>query len=155
MKKALFITTLMICVIFLISCTFEINTPQEKNDSDFDMPELNLSEGNQTFQESETPQNDQTSIPEITSTEASNSNYEWKEFLADYEAWVDDYVAFMKKYKANPTDFSLLTDYAKMSAKAIEWSNKASDMQENLSPTELTEYMQTLSRITQKLTSIA
>lgn len=86
---------------------------------------------------------------------AENTNQEWRTFLKEYEAWVDEYVIFMKKYKANPTDFSLLADYAKMSAKAVEFTNKASDIQGQISASDLAEYTQTLARITQKISEVA
>ena len=161
MKKTCLVLALVICILSCVSCSVKpYKADDYKNDFssgfDFETEEETVATPPESANPSETTTapTTTTSTPTTTTVPASNSNYEWKEFLADYEDWVDDYVAFMKKYKANPTDFSLLTDYAKMSAKAIEWSNKASEIQEDLSPAELTEYMQTLSRITQKLASI-
>jgi len=45
------------------------------------------------------------------------------EFLEGYEKFVNEYIAVIKKYKANPTDTSILADYTKMLTNATKWSN--------------------------------
>ena len=42
-------------------------------------------------------------------------------FLIDYEDFMKDYIAVLKKYKTNPTDPSILSDYTKMVQQAAEW----------------------------------
>lgn len=88
-----------------------------------------------------------------------NSNDEaWRQFLKDYEAWVDKYVEFMKKYKQNPTDMTLLSEYSEFLKQTVEWSEKAEKYEndlKNASPKVLTEYLETLSRISKKITEIA
>lgn len=82
----------------------------------------------------------------------------WRQFLKDYEAWVDDYVEFMTKYKENPTDTSLISDYAQFVTQTAEWAEKAEKYKsnsDNISPEILSEYIETLSRITKKITDIA
>lgn len=97
-------------------------------------------------------------------TEDSNSAYTdteaWKQFLKDYEAWADSYVDFMKKYKDNPSDISLISEYGKLLAETAEWSEKAEEYEEaleeddDLSPEVITEYFNTLARIMQKISNI-
>ena len=81
---------------------------------------------------------------------------EFKEAMDSYEAFFDEYVAIMKKYKANPTDLSILTDYATymgqyadMMQKFEAWEN------EDLNKEELAYYIDVQARITKKLLEVA
>lgn len=90
--------------------------------------------------------------------ESTASTVAWREFLDEYEAWVDRYVAFYKKYQANPTDLTLLADYATMTSELTEWSTKTEEMEQELesaSAAELAEYTAELARIAAKLAQIA
>ena len=53
-----------------------------------------------------------------------------KAFLDDYEAFYKDYCDFLKKYQANPTDLSLIADYATMISKAEKLDNSYDEWQE-------------------------
>ena len=92
-----------------------------------------------------------------TSSSTSTNSSEWKQFLGDYEKWVDSYVEVMKKYKDNPTDTSILEDYTKMATEITEWTTKAEKVQLELeNDSEATkEYLETLSRIVEKFSSVA
>jgi len=97
-----------------------------------------------------------TSVAEKTPapTQASNnstSSSEWKQFLKDYEAWVDDYIRIYEKYTSNPTDLTIMVDYFEQLEKMVEWSEKADTIQGDLSVSDLTEYMKTITRIMTKL----
>ena len=52
---------------------------------------------------------------------------EWDSLLDDYESFADDYIAALKKQKADPTDMSVMTDMAALAPKAAEWSTKMSE----------------------------
>ena len=94
---------------------------------------------------------------DVNNNDEASKSVDWKTFLEEYEAWVDDYVDFMKKYNENPNDISLLSDYTTLATEAIEWSEKANDVELELenNPTALKEYLETLGRITEKLASIS
>lgn len=49
------------------------------------------------------------------------------EFLNGYEEYMDQYIAILKRQKANPTDMSILSEYTTMAAKAGEWTTKTKD----------------------------
>jgi hypothetical protein len=87
-------------------------------------------------------------------TNQASSNTSWKQFLKEYEAWIDSYIAIMKKYEANPTDLSLLADIAEFAEETTEWAAKAEDIEDDLSGDDLAAYLETYSRIIQKLSSI-
>lgn len=90
------------------------------------------------------------------SSSSSSSSAEWRQFLKDYEAWVDSYVSFMKKYKnASASEMaSMMSDYSRLMSEISTWSQKASDWQGKLTAGDLTEYLNTLARITEKINSI-
>lgn len=54
---------------------------------------------------------------------------EIKEAIDSYEAFFDDYVALMKKYKNNPADISILSEY-------MEYMSKLSDMEKKFKAIE-------------------
>lgn len=92
-------------------------------------------------------------IEETPATETAAGASSYLEFLQAYEAWADEYVAFMKKYKENPTDLTLLADYTRLLGEIVEWSEKADDLEDNLTDAELTEYLAATARILKILAS--
>ena len=81
---------------------------------------------------------------------------EFKAAMDSYEAFFDEYVAIMKKYKDNPMDISILADYADymgqyadMMQKFEKWEN------EDLNEAELAYYIDVQARITKKLLEVA
>ena len=81
---------------------------------------------------------------------------ELKEFLDSYEDFVDDYVAFMKKYYKNPTDLSLLSEYSEFLQKYTEMASQVDDFDINeMSEKDYDYYLEVTSRCTEKLLSVA
>ena len=78
---------------------------------------------------------------------------EWKQFIKEYDEWVDDYIALLKKYNDNPTDMTILSDYTEMMSDLTEWSTKADEVTEELenSPKAAAEYAAELTKIAEKL----
>ena len=82
---------------------------------------------------------------------------EFKEAMDSYEAFFDEYIDFMNRYKANPTNAELLmqsadmlTKEAKMLKEFDEWE-KADDM----TTAETAYYLEVHARIYQKLATVA
>lgn len=81
---------------------------------------------------------------------------DFKAAMDSYENFMDEYVAFMKKYKANPTDMSLLSDYADyMSdyADFVEDFEKWED--EEMNAAETAYYIEVQARVSKKLLEAA
>ena len=76
--------------------------------------------------------------------------------MNDYEAWVDKYVTFMKKYKnASSSDMAaMMSDYTELLNQQKEWTDKLSNLRGELSSSDLTQYLNTLARINQKLSKL-
>ena len=93
-------------------------------------------------------------VPEITNTSSNSEELstDFKNAMDSYENYIDEYIAFMKKYSKNPTDTSLLTQYASMLTKyqqAVKdfenWNTK------NLNKAEQKYYVEVQTRVTKKL----
>lgn len=50
-----------------------------------------------------------------------------EEFLADYEEFADEYIAYMRKEKSNPNDISLISASATMMEKAATFRERANE----------------------------
>lgn len=76
--------------------------------------------------------------------------------MDSYEAFMDEYVAFMKKYKENPNDLSPLTDYANYMSKYAEFVRDFEKWEdEDLNNEELAYYIDVQSRVNKKLLEVA
>jgi hypothetical protein len=93
-------------------------------------------------------------VPADPTPPAATGTSSYLEFLQEYEAWVDEYVAFMKKYKANPSDVTLLMDYSRLVGEMTEWSKKSTNLSAGLTGAELKEYLAVNKRILAKLASV-
>ena len=95
-----------------------------------------------------------------TATEEKKDNNtidpEFKAAMDSYEKFFDEYVAIMKKYKANPTDLSILTDYATYMGQYADMMQKFEKWEsEDLNTAEAAYYVDVQSRITKKLLEVA
>ena len=90
-----------------------------------------------------------------TETESivTEANTEWKQFLKDYEAWVDDYIELLQKYNENPTDLTILSDYNQMLSQVEEWTEKADEISLEIADDSeaALEYAAEVLRIAEKL----
>lgn len=79
-----------------------------------------------------------------------------KEFLDGYERFMDQYVAFMKKYESNPSDLTLMTQYFTMLSELSEYSEAAdrrSEKESEMSAADWAYYTATMLRINNKMLS--
>ncbi|MBQ4082550.1 MAG: hypothetical protein IJC55_04560 [Clostridia bacterium] len=130
MKKIL--STLLIvcfCALLFVACDNNANAPTDNTGNTDD------------------PQNE--SI--ITSDLEEDKN--WETFLAEYEAFVDDYIELTNKYKANPTDLTIVNQYTEMSQKVAEWNQEIDEIKNELAndPTAAAEFADKLADIVKKL----
>ena len=92
-----------------------------------------------------------------SNAEVSNQSTvsEWKQFINDYDAWADKYVEFVKKYKENPTDATILAEYTEMAAEVASWAERAEKLEKDLTAEEAAEYSAQLLKIAEKLQEAA
>lgn len=144
MKKLLSIVLSLTLILALAACG-------DKTDNDV--------ESNNDVASIETSNNvDNSAENDEESPAKTASDAEWKQFLKEYEEWVDEYIEITKKYQDNPSDLSILSDYTDMMTEMAEWTSKAEDMEKELedaSPAELAEYSAELLRIAAKIEKAA
>ena len=150
MKRILALVMVMILSLALVAC----GGKEESKAPETTAPAEDVQEPVTTEAPAEQTQATEAHAETAPAEETQTENVKWREFLKEYEAWVDSYVALMKKYKANPTDTSLLTEYANMMNQVAEWSTKCDEMEKELesaSPEELAEYAAEVARIAGKM----
>lgn len=78
------------------------------------------------------------------------------EFLDSYEDFVDKYCEFMQKYSENPTDFTLLADYASIMQEYTEFADKINQYDsKTMSTADANYYLEVTTRCTQKMLTVA
>lgn len=130
MKKQL-LTFAAISTMILASCGGS-NEVESDLDSLLDEIEMTDETENETVMDKDDESESNTEI-----TDDSSSSDEWDSVLDDYETYVDDYVAIIKKQKENPADMSIMTEYQELMQKGTEWSTKMSEMSSNFGPEQL------------------
>lgn len=130
MKKQL-LTFAAISTMILASCGGS-NEVESDLDSLPDEIEMTDETENETVMDKDDESESNTEI-----TDDSSSSDEWDSVLDDYETYVDDYVAIIKKQKENPADMSIMTEYQELMQKGTEWSTKMSEMSSNFGPEQL------------------
>lgn len=79
----------------------------------------------------------------------------FKEMMDSYEAFFDEYIAFMKKYEENPSDLSMISEYADYLTKYSDYISKLNEIDEDkLTPADLAYYTEVNARIMKKLSEI-
>jgi hypothetical protein len=77
------------------------------------------------------------------STSVASSCEQW---LNDYDSWVTKYIAFMRKYKKNPADMSMLSDYSRLTSEMTKWTKGNSDCDDAVSIARMTEIANRMNR---------
>lgn len=81
---------------------------------------------------------------------------DFKAAMDSYESTMNEYVEFMKKYKANSSDAELISEYADYMQKYADTTNKFQSWKSNnLNNAELSYYLAVQTRVTKKLAEVA
>lgn len=97
-----------------------------------------------------------TTAPPATTGSQTGLRPEFKEAMDSYEEFMNEYVAFMKKYKENPSDLSLLADYAKFMGKYAEVTRDFEKWNsEDMNNDEMAYYLDVQTRVTKKLLEVS
>ena len=81
---------------------------------------------------------------------------EFKKMMDEYEAFFDEYCKFMKKYSANPSDTSLLSDYSNFMSKYATYMDAIEEVdEEDLNEAELAYYIEVTNRVSKKLMEVS
>lgn len=81
---------------------------------------------------------------------------DFKEAMDGYEKFMNEYVSFMKKYMANPSDLSMLTEYANYMSKYAEMCEKFEKWEsDDMNNAEAAYYLEVQTRVNKKLLEVA
>lgn len=96
-----------------------------KGETGFIRWSVNESEGLKSFQITSAVEKSQ-NTSSVSNDNVVPSN-DCDKFIKDYEAFATSYIKIMKKYKNNPSDASILTEYTEIMQKAAEMQNNATN----------------------------
>ena len=102
-----------------------------------------------------------TATPEPTTNDTGNADSngirsDFKAAMDSYESFINDYVDFYKKYEENPSDLSLLADYADYMTKLSDMTSKFDQWEsEGLNDAELDYWLEVQTRVNAKLVEVA
>ena len=101
-----------------------------------------------------TPNSTQTTTSSTSTSKTGISN-EFKEAMDSYESYMNEYVEFMKKYNANSSDPSLLSQYYTMLQKYSEHVSAFEKWKsEDMTTEEAAYYVDVQARVSKKLLEI-
>lgn len=89
-----------------------------------------------------------------SSNNSSSSTSSWRQVMDGYEAWVNDYVDFMVKYKNSSNKTAMMSDYTRLLNEMTEWLRKIDSIKDDITTSDMVEYMQILNRINQKISQM-
>lgn len=75
---------------------------------------------------------------------------DWKEYIKEYEARVDEFIEVYKQYKAAPLNAAIADKYEKYAKKVDEWTNGAQELIKKLTMEDIAEFAAEIERIAQK-----
>ena len=94
--------------------------------------------------------------PEKDNTNNSGIDPDFKAAMDAYEKFMNEYVAFMKKCKDNPSDLSLLADYADYISKYADYAEDFAKWEdEEMNAAEAAYLLEVQTRVNKKLLEIA
>lgn len=95
-------------------------------------------------------------VPDKTPELVDGMRPTFLEAMNSYEAFYDEYCAFMKEYKEDPTNLTLIGKYTELLEKLTEMDEKFAAWENNdLNDAELTYYLEVNSRVVKKLLETA
>ncbi len=81
---------------------------------------------------------------------------EFKNAMDTFERFYDKYCSFMKKYMANPSDLTLLSEYASMTSDLLEMDKELQAWEgKDMNAAETKYYVEMTGRISKKLLEVA
>ena len=153
MKRNLFfIAVLVTAAVCLLSCKKKDYTPSDLDETVVD--EI-VTEDETTTVNVESGKDDVDALLEEDEDDddddisSSKSSTNWDAVLNEYESYVNQYIALMKKVQKG--DMSAMSEYPKMLEKAERLSDKLDDAEDEMTSTQLSRYM----KITNKMANAA
>jgi len=133
-----------------VSLAFEISKKSDLTESEL----TKYQEMSSKTEADKTPSNKSTSSGQESSGSAGVSPA-FKKSMDDYAAFMDKYVDVMKRYKASPSDATVMAEYAEFVKKYAEFTESIKKVdQSSLSAADAAYYLEVTSRVTKKLAEL-
>ncbi|OZG60019.1 hypothetical protein BLEM_2194 [Bifidobacterium lemurum] len=113
--------------------------------------------GDEQSSTTEPSQNTENNTEDQTPAEQQPSgNADFRSTMDSYEKFVDEYVAFIQKYKESGDSVSMLADYGSMMQRLNEYNQQLASFDQNsFSVDDLAYYTEVMNRCNQKIASVA
>lgn len=156
LKKILAMLLAFVMMLSLTACGG--NKPAEPDD-DGNRQERVTEEPKKTEEPEETAEPEETEEPAETeepteepTKEPAGVSADFKAAMDKYEAFIDEYITFIKKYEEEGKPVSMLADYTKMMTQYSEFAAAmAAYNGDNLSAADYAYYIEVMGRVSQKL----
>lgn len=90
-----------------------------------------------------------------SSSNSTNTSSNFKDMMNSYEKFIDEYIAFMKKYKNSSDTAAMIEDYSNYIDRLSDFSNKIDALdKDELSTEDYKYYIEVTTRVKKKLASI-
>jgi len=132
--------------------SISLREPNKEENKEEDKPKESEKEENK---EEEKPKESEKEDKPKPNTNSNGLSSDFKKAMDDYEAFMNEYVEFMKKFKANPSNTTLLKEYSNYMTKytnAMESFEKWDE--EEMNDAELKYYLEVTTRVNKKLLEI-
>ena len=143
--------------VWLPTETEEVTTPEVESSKAYETTQA--AENTQAVETTAEEKTETTKEVETTSNSGSSTDGirpEIKEAIDSYEAFFDEYIAFMQSYAENDAPFDMLSDYLDYMTKYTDMMQKLDELSnEELNDAELAYYLEVSARINQKLLDAA
>ena len=97
------------------------------------------------------PNNKEEVSSSVVEEKSSDGNGDCDKFIKDYEEFVNNYIVVLKKFKENPSDMTIITQYSEMAAKAANMETDAKDCTDPKYITKVSELVTRLSKAVSEL----
>ena len=138
--------------------SIDIDSPEEENSTDFSVSPTIEATSEPVASPTLTPVSDNMDTNPKTDKKNNSSNLksDFIKTMDRYEEFIDEYIKFMEKYTADPTDTSMLSDYKSYMDKYKKFNEEFNKIQKkDLSEDELVYYFEVQKRVLKKLENIS
>ena len=153
MKKKIFKYVMILCllvafIIYMCKSCGQSSEAEISPESTIEETSTNSTDAPQADTTVETVAIEEPTTPIVEEKEASN-NTQWDELLDEYEEFIDDYIACMKK--ANNGDLSAISEMTELMQEVQNLSDKLANASSDLTASQYARY----SKLMQKLANAA
>ena len=150
LKKTLAMLLAFVMMLSLTACGG--NKPAEPDD-DGNRQERVTEEPEKTAEPEETDEPAETEEPaEEPTKEPEEVSADFKAAMDKYEAFIDEYITFIKKYEEEGCPLSMLSEYTELMTQYTEFAETmAAYNGDNLSAADYAYYIEVMGRVSQKL----